>query len=62
MKKSICESSLSNIIVHNFDCIKSRIPVEVVSFSCGNLWDSAGNYWDSSIPEGIPLYITVEWL
>ena len=41
MKKLIYESSLSGIIVHNFVCIKSRIPA--VSYSSGNLWDSAGN-------------------
>ena len=33
IKKSIYESSLSIITVHNFDCIKSRIPAEVVSCS-----------------------------
>ena len=44
LKKSIYESSLSIIIVHNFDCIKSRIPAEVVSYSSANLWDSAGNH------------------
>ena len=42
MKKSIYECSLSVIIVHNFDCINSRIPAEIVSYSSGNLWDSAG--------------------
>ena len=42
MKKSIYESSLSGIIVYNFDCIKSRIPA--ASYSSGDLWDSAGNH------------------
>ena len=44
MKKSIYESSLSVIIVHNSDCIKSRVPAEVVSYSSENLWNSAGNH------------------
>ena len=44
MKKLIYLSSLSVIIVHDFDCIKSRIPAEVVSNSSGNLSDSAGNH------------------
>ena len=48
VKQSIYESFLSIvkkiIIVHNFDCIKSRIPEEVASYSSGNLWDFARNH------------------
>ena len=44
MKKLIYESSLSVILVHNFECIKSRIPAEVVSYFSGSFWDSAGNH------------------
>ena len=37
-------SIIKKIIVHNFDCIKSRIPKEVVLYSSGNLWDFARNH------------------